>query len=135
MKKFLILAVMFLIVFGYVSNPGFAMQPMTYDDGAPVRGPIWNRVPSDSSIPVVLTASAAQQITIPTGASKVIFSGTGGIDFWVKFDVASFTIPSATATTPIAYLMLNPLSVVTSGHTSICLLSASNVTVNMEFYQ
>lgn len=109
-------------------------QQMTFDEGAPLKGPMALRSPAPAALQVVLAANTAQQITIPTGYNTVLFSVTGGTDFWAQFNVATFTIPTVNGA--VAGLMLDPLNIaLPTGATTICLQSASTCTINMEFFR
>ena len=113
------------------------MISMSFDDGAPLRGPMAARNASDTGVPIVLSANSSNYVTIPTGFGKALFSATGGNDFWVQLDVKSLTVPSVTGTLTAnnSPMMLNPLLVVIAGHTYICVgVGANACTVNIELF-
>ena len=111
------------------------MLTMTYDEGSPLKGPMAARIASDTVLPIVLTASNAQAANLAVGAGKVMLGSTGNTDYWVQFDVGNISIPANTANTANAGPLLNPTLLITQGHSNICVIAASNCTVNLEFYK
>ena len=110
------------------------MQTMTFDDGAELKGPLGLRSPSDAVFPAVIANSTAVSATIPSGATKVVMAATGGNDFWVQLDKASFSIPSSSANAAGAGPMLNPSCLGVQGHANVCVNSSANCTIYLEFY-
>ncbi len=85
---------------------------------------------SDSVYANVLAAGVAEVVTVPTGAKKVIFSGTS--DFYVRFGAAA-----AVPTTEVAdgsASILNPQLRSIDAAATIGLIAPATCIVTMEFY-
>ena len=107
---------------------------MTYDEGTYLTGPMANMAQSDTIYAVVLVAGASQQITIPAGATKVLFAVSGGNDFYMEFTTAAIAVPTVNNVAGTAP-ELNPLLRSCSGQTSISLISGAGCVVILSFFK
>lgn len=89
---------------------------------------------SDTIYAIVLAANTPQYLNVPAGATLVLFSVTGGSDFWMKLGAtAGLAVPSASITDGTAP-ELNPLVRQIGRTATIGLVSAAACTVMMAFY-
>ena len=104
-------------------------------DGTATKDLVVGLIPqSDTIYAVVLAASTSQQIAIPAGANKVLFSVNAGIDFYMLFANAAISVPVGNITDGTAP-ELNPLLRICSGKSFVSLIAASNCVITMAFYQ
>jgi hypothetical protein len=89
--------------------------------------------PSDTIYAIELAANVSQRIALPSGANLVVFSVSGGSDFYVKFVNAAIAVPSGNITDGSAP-ELNPEVRQCSGCTYVSLVSPVACVLTMSFY-
>lgn len=87
-------------------------------------------IPKSDSIATVVLAGADQAVTVPTGASKVLFSSTD--DFYMNIGAVA-VVPSASAIVPADASELNPTSRSVAPGEEIHVIGVAG-TVTMSFY-
>jgi hypothetical protein len=93
---------------------------------------------SDTIYVNIFASSAAQYVTVPSGANFVLFAASGNTDFYMLLGVSSgLTVPSATATETAGALTnpeLNPLLRQLNGATKIGLIPTAACVITLAFY-
>ena len=103
-------------------------------DGTGEKNLVVGLVPqSDTIYAIVLVANTSQQIAIPAGANRVLFSVSGGNDFYCKFVNAVIAVPSSNIVDGTAP-ELNPLLRICAGLTYMSLIAGANCVVTAAFY-
>jgi len=94
-------------------------------------GNLGSVTPSDSRHALVLAATTAESITVPTGARIVAFNATNA-EYWVDYDTTA-VIPAVDVTDGSA-AELSPKSRYVIGVTSISIIAPAATTVTLEFW-
>ena len=103
-------------------------------DGTAEKNLVVGLVPqADTIYAVVLAAGVSQQIAIPAGSNRVLFSVSGGNDFYCKFVNAAIAVPVGNIVDGTAP-ELNPLLRICAGQGWVSLISGANCVVIMAFY-
>lgn len=90
---------------------------------------------SDTIYAYVMTANTAQYVTPPTGANFVLFSASGGNDFYMKLGVSSgLSVPGSNITDGSAP-ELNPLVRQLGGASAFGLITTANCVITLAFYK
>ena len=103
-------------------------------DGTAEKNLVVGLVPqSDTIYAIVLAAGVSQQIAIPAGSNRVLFSVSGGNDFYCKFVNAAIAVPVGNIVDGTAP-ELNPLLRMCSNKAFVSLVAGANCVVTMAFY-
>lgn len=106
------------------------MKRLTVAIDGNVQFPTWCRRPSDSVNARSLAAGVAEDSTVPTGATKVLFSSTG--NFYAKIGTGSAAVPGDVTNGSAAEL--NPTGWVVKAGDIISLISPVSCVVTLSYY-
>lgn len=107
------------------------MRNLTVAIDGNIEFPTWCRRPSDYVNARSLAAGVAEDTTVPTGAGKVLFSGTG--NFYAKVGTGSAVVPGDTTDGSAAEL--NPSGWVVTAGEIISLIAPAACVVTLSYYK